>query len=368
MIDPLGMLAVHQQLNPKIIELVHAFVSPEGVGRRYLLGRNEHSEALSRAINIDGFVDDFADPGTVWNDKIVVKGSEVPNNGIIVNCSMSISPISAHRRIESLEIAGVIAYSDLCNVYPKRFELPNFVLKTREDVRQNHSKWKILSESLADDESRKVLENLLRYRLTADYSSMQSYTVRLREQYFEDFLNVTAGEVFVDAGGFDGDTTEEFCKRYPDYKKIYIFEPSVTNISNARKRLNGFREIELIQKGLSNSAGTLWFNPDAGSASSVTESGTIEIDVTTLDQCVNEKVTLIKMDLEGWELQALEGCRGHIVEDYPKLAISVYHDPSDFWSVFEYVLSVRKAYKVFLRHYTEGWSETVMYFRPVLDA
>ena len=367
MVDPFGMLDVHQQLQQKVIELVHAFVSPKGAGRRYLLGRNEHSESLSKVIDIDGFVDDFADSGTVWNGKPVVKGNEVPKNGIIVNCSMSISPISAQRRIESLEITGVIAYSDLCNVYPERFSLPVFVLKTREDVRKNHSKWKILSESLADDESKKVLDDLLSYRLTAVYSSMQSYTVRLNEQYFESFLELGDGEIFVDAGGFDGDTSQEFCKRYPAYDKVYIFEPSMNNIANARERLKDYRSIEFIQLGLSDSNGTLWFNPDAGSASSVSESGSCKIGVTTLDQQIEGKVTFIKMDLEGWELKALGGSIRHILEDHPKLAISVYHDPSDFWRIFEFVFSVRPDYKTYLRHYTEGWSETVLFFVPGKD-
>jgi len=367
MINPGSILSTWNQLTPEIKHLVDVFVSPEGLGRRYLLGRNEHSAALSKVIEIDGFVDDYVEPGTVWNDRIVVKGSDVPNDAIIVNCSMSISPISAHKRIAALEISGVLAYADLCKAFPARFVLPAFVLETREDVGQNLGKWEFLSDNLADDQSKQVLDDLLRYRLTADYGSMKSYTVRLKDQYFEDFLGLKSGEIFVDAGGFDGDTTEEFCRRFPDYKRIFLFEPSSNNIANARNRLNGLRSIDFIQRGLSDSPGVLWFNPDAGSASSVSESGSCRIDVTTLDRQVDEKVTFIKMDLEGWELRALEGSRRHILEDHPKLAISVYHNPSDFWRIFEFVISLRQDYDVFLRHYTEGWSETVMYFVPSLS-
>ena len=70
------------------------------------------------------------------------------------------------------------------------------------------------------------------------------------------------------------------------------------------------------------------------------------------------------MDLEGWELKALAGAKKHILEDHPKLAIAVYHHPSDFWRVFEFVISLRQDYKIFLRHYTESWTETIMYFVP----
>lgn len=364
MINLASILGTWDQLIPEVKRLVDIFVSPEGVGRRYLLGRNEHSVDLSKVIDIDGFVDDFSEPGTVWNDKPVMRGGDVPRDAIIVNCSMSISPISAHKRIEKLGVAGCLAYADLCKVLPELVPLPNFVAETRSDIRQNHIKWETMRESLFDDKSRQVLDDVLNFRLTGDYAFMKTYAFRPKDQYFEDFLGLGSKDIFVDAGGFDGDTTEEFCKRYPDYEKVFFFEPSSSNCQKARTRLMGYRSIEFIELGLSDSVGKLWFKPDEGSASSVSESGSCQIDVTTLDQEIEGKVTFIKMDLEGWEIKAIEGSRRHVLEDHPKLAISVYHNSSDFWRICEFVIGLRKDYDVFLRHYSEGWSETVMYFVP----
>ncbi len=64
---------------------------------------------------------------------------------------------------------------------------------------------------------------------------MRNYSVRLNEQYFEDFLLIKY-EIFVDAGGFDGDTTELFCTKYPKNKKVLFFEPSVKNMKLAKKK------------------------------------------------------------------------------------------------------------------------------------
>ena len=331
-------------------------------GRRYILGRNEHAAALLNTIDVDGVIDDFSEPGTVWNGCPVLKGDEVPTRAIVVNCSTSISPVSAARRLASLNIKGVLPYADLCRIYPERFPLPSFVKETREDLEQNVSHWQELANSLADQESRRVLDDVLQFRMTGDYRVMNGHSVRIREQYFEDFLNLTKGEIFVDAGGFDGDTTEEFCKRCPDYGKVLFFEPSIDNLSKARIRLKGLRDIQFLDMGLSDVAGVLSFDPDVGSASAVNESGSHQICVTTLDMQVQEAVSLIKMDLEGWELKALAGSRKHIAEDHPKLAIAVYHHSSDFWKVFDFVMQNRNDYSVYLRHYTEGWSETVMYF------
>ena len=341
---------------------VNLFVSADGVGRRYVLGRNEHAAALMKAIDVDGIIDDYAEPGTMWNGKPVLKGNQIPAEAIAINCSMSISPVSASRRLAGLNIAGALGLTDLCRVFPDRFPLPDFVLRTREDLVRNSAHWEHLAEALADAESRQVLDDVLRFRVTGDPLAMQRYSVRLRAQYFEDFLNHDPGEVFVDGGGFDGDTTEEFCRRHPDYKKVFFFEPSVANLQKARVRLINLHSIEFIEKGLSDQTGTLAFNPDAGSASGVNEAGSCRIQVTTLDDEVRETVSFIKMDLEGWELNALAGSRQHILAEHPKLAIAAYHRPSDFWGIFNFVTGLRADYKVYLRHYTEGWSETVMYF------
>ena len=53
------------------------------------------------------------------------------------------------------------------------------------------------------------------------------YPIVTRGKQYFDVYNLSADEVFVDAGGYNGDTTEEFlemCKH--NYDKIYIIEPS----------------------------------------------------------------------------------------------------------------------------------------------
>lgn len=344
---------------------VEEFISDSATGRRYLLGRNEHSTAVMQVIEIDGVIDDFAKTGIEWNGKPVLKTEHVPNNAIIINCSMCSGPVSAARRLESLETASIIPLADLCKYLPERFAIPEFIRTTRLEVTKNLFDWIKISETFADEESRRTLDDLLYFRLTGDYQSMRSYSVRPQEQYFEPFLGLSGDDVFVDAGGFDGDTTEQFCQRYPKYKRVYLFEPSDENLANAHRRLKSFRDITFVAEGLSDQKGTVSFNAEAGSACAVDKNGSCQIQVTTLDERVNESVSLIKMDLEGWELHALKGAKRHILEDKPSLAIAVYHEAADFRKTFEYITALHSNYRVYLRHYTEGWSETVMYFIPV---
>jgi len=349
----------------KVQIIAQRFVSKANTGIRYLFGRNEHSLILSQTFDIDGFIDDFAPAGSVWHGKPVIKGENIPKNSYVINCSMSISPISVANRCKKLGLRNYISYADLYRTFPNKVPLPAFVADTRSDSKKNQAKYNEIRRSLADTESVRVFDSLLRYRLTGDYRFMRSFYVNIKGQYFEEFLGLGKDEAFVDAGGFDGDTTIEFCKRYPEYKKVYLFEPVKENIEKAKVRLSGKRNIAYIQKGISDKEGRLYFDPGSGPASSIIKSGSFKIDVTTLDNQIKSKVTFIKMDIEGHELKALKGAKRHILKDHPKLAISVYHHASDLWRIFDYVNDLRKDYKIYMRHYTEGWSETVMIFVPI---
>ena len=364
MLDINCLLRSSRDVDPEIVSLAREFAGAAGAKRRYALGRNEHAEALSQTVELTGIVDDFAERGTTWRGKPVLKATELPADAIAVNCSMCTSPVSAARRLSQLNIAGVLSFADLCRALPDRFRLPAFILETRRDIDLHAREWEQLSRSLADRESRQVLHDVLRFRASGDYGVMSGYSVRPTDQYFEQFLGLSDGEVFVDAGGFDGDTTEEFCRRYPGYRKVLLFEPSATNMERARNRLRKLRDVEFFEMGLSDVPGHLSFNPDAGSASAIGGSYSHRVRTTTLDLEVQERVSFIKMDLEGWERKALEGTRYHIMQDAPRLAIAVYHSSLDFRRIFQFVVCLRSAYRVYLRHYTEGWSETVMYFVP----
>lgn len=352
------------ELSEEIRCLAQSLVFGEKNKACYFFGRNELSGQLSKLIHPDGFIDDYAPSGTTWQGRPVVSLEELDRDAVVVNCVINSRPRTALERIRQAGFTQVLSYSDLCRALPDLAPLPDFVAGTRADIAAHPEKWRAVYERLADLESKRVFDDVLHYRLTADPNVLIRYTFRPQDQYFEDFMQFDR-EVFVDAGGFNGDTTEQFCLRYPNYQKVYLFEPSNKNIALAKKRLAKFPSIEFIEKGVSNEPGTLYFNSDAGSASAVSASGKDAIEVTTIDECLAGKVSFVKMDLEGWEINALQGAKNHIFRDHPKLAIAVYHRPSDIWNIFDLVNDIRTDYRVFLRHYTESWTETVMSFVPM---
>lgn len=330
----------------------------------YLLGRNEDAKALLDLFPVAGIIDDFEKSATHWCGHPIVRGDMVPDQACIINCSTSIRPLSTDRRMRHLKGALHCSYADLLTSKSINVPLPTFVARARDDIRANGAHYQSIYDRLADEDSRNVFRCIMAFRLTADYSHMQPFSVRLRDQYFEPFLGPLSDITFVDCGGYDGDTSEEFALRTPDYGNILLFEPSAHNMAKAKQRLAHVRDITFIPLGISDTAARLSFNTDAGSASSVSDIGDTEIEVTTLDSFDGLEHAFIKMDLEGWEIPALKGASTTIVQHNPLMAIAVYHDVADFWKIPEHVLSLNQNYHLYLRHYTEGWSESVMYFIP----
>lgn len=335
----------------------------KGTGRAiYVIGKNAESYEFANRHLVAGLIDDFDRKSQTWQGIPIVKLREISRNSIIINCSTSISPVTVSKNLKEANFNNVIELSDLISEDGEILPLPWFVAQQRDEITEHLDWWRELNLIMADETSKKTLLDVLRFRITADLCYMTDYSVRLNDQYFEDFMKYN-GEVFVDAGGYDGDTTAEFIKRYPDYKKVYLFEPSRKNLSAAKDRLSGRRDIDFRFAGLSNSKGSLRFNADAGSASAVTDGIGETINVVTLDEELgHESISFIKMDLEGWEMNSLLGAEKIIKVNKPKLAIAVYHHAKDFREIPAYLLGLNPEYKVYLRHYTQGWSETVMYF------
>ena len=330
-------------------------------GPCFLIGRNTDAMRLCEPLAARGLIDDGAQPGASWNGLPVLNSQSLPEGAVVVNAATSIRPVDVVRRFSMMPGVRLTGLHAVIAAANGALEWPDFVTAQRADWRVFRDEWSALHESLADEASRKTLCDVLRFRLSADPAWMADYEVRIEEQYFEPFLDLH-GETFVDAGGFDGDTTEVFCSHDPAYKSVHLFEPSVHNMSRARDKLAGRRDINFHPLGLSDVGGKLGFDAEAGSASAVSTSGAGTIQVVTLDEAVADSVSFIKMDLEGWETRALVGAEAHIARSRPKMALAVYHRASDFRDIARFARGLHPDYRIFLRHYTQGWSETVMFF------
>ena len=185
----------------------------------------------------------------------------------------------------------------------------------------------------------------------------------IKSQYFDqNIIKLQDGEVFVDGGCYDLETSEILmskCK--PD--KIYAFEPDERNFEKIKEKIseNNYKNVILQGKGLWNKSDSLYFNASGDILSHVSDEGEDRIEVTALDETIDEKVTFIKMDIEGSELCALEGAKKIIQKYKPKLAICIYHKPEDTIDIPAYILELVPEYRLWIRHYSYSAAETVLY-------
>lgn len=90
--------------------------------------------------------------------------------------------------------------------------------------------------------------------------------------------------------------------------------------------------------------------------------------MTSIDDFVREhnvpRVDFIKMDIEGSELAALIGAQQVIGQFRPRLAVSLYHRPSDFFEIPLWLSDCFPWYDLHLEHYTIHHEETVLFASP----
>ena len=195
------------------------------------------------------------------------------------------------------------------------------------------------------------------------------YIVDERQYFDEDIVQLQDGEAFVDAGSLDLGTTRIFMEKMKQkgcaVEKVWAFEPDDSNYCDCEKALieKGMEKVELMKMGLWCRNTNLAFQCDELAGSHIVESdeGGTQVKVVALDSCVQEKVTFIKMDIEGAEYEALKGAERLIRKYKPKLAVSIYHKPEDIWEIPGVILNIHPGYKLYLRHYSIAAAETVVY-------
>jgi len=346
--------------NNKAINFCQEFIHSNK--KKYIFGRNNLTIGIMKQINIDGIIDDFTQEKE-FNKKPIIPIEQIPNDALVV-IVVTVKPFIAEKRVAKFQFD----YLDYFSFY-KYSNLPlekvMFWDGMSEDIQLNIEKYNWIYSLLKDKVSQNQFANIINFRLSYDLTYMRGFTDKETEQYFEDFLELSQKkESFVDIGAFDGYTTKEFIIRCPKYNKVFLFEPEEQNMKIAKEKLSNFSNIDFFQFGLSDTKEVLKFDV-SGSSSKISEDGTLIINVDKLDNFINEEVTFIKMDIEGYEQKAINGAKTLIQKYHPKLAISVYHQKNDFWKIPEQILSIRNDYDIYLRHYTEGISETIMFFIPI---
>jgi FkbM family methyltransferase len=138
--------------------------------------------------------------------------------------------------------------------------------------------------------------------------------------------------------------------------KVVTFEPQPWAFNGIKKTLtkNGIKNVKVVNAGLSDKKGTIKFCSDGSGSSSVcTERSAnkkkwtevYDIPIVTLDSYKLKNVSIMKVDVEGHELNALMGAKKTILSSKPVIVLEVWRKRTNrFNKIKEFMSSVQ--YKI----------------------
>jgi FkbM family methyltransferase len=217
---------------------------------------------------------------------------------------------------------------------------------------------------LADDESRETYKAVIKFRRNLDFREIKPHIYY--PQYFVKGIINCQKEIFVDGGAYIGDSIFALLKyaTAEEIKKIYAWEPDKENGKALSRNLDRIQKkntvtVEWIPCALYKEKSTLKFISMAGQGSQIGE-GDVSVPADTIDHRCTD-ATFIKMDLEGAEIDALYGAKNTIIQNKPKLAISIYHTNEHLYEIPLLIHEWVPEYKLYVRHHSDTCVDTILY-------
>lgn len=218
---------------------------------------------------------------------------------------------------------------------------------------KNASSLEMARNSLYDEKSRLIFDDIIRFKLTGRIKYLESTEVQEKE--INTFLSYDNYEKILDLGAYNGDTAKKFIGLCSNLKEIHAFEPDFRNF----KKLNAFASEQDFPKVFAynyaswDTDTTLQFSASGNRNSSGIgtpshQTKLVEILAKRPDGVI-DSVDFIKYDVEGAEYKAITGSRRLIEESSPDLLVSMYHRSEDLYELPLLIKNLNPKYKLILR-------------------
>jgi len=204
----------------------------------------------------------------------------------------------------------------------------------KDFISDNFDKFRFVYSLLADERSKKLYEDIIKYKITGKISYLSETDAE--EEYMSEVLHSEKFTSFVDAGAYKGDTISSQMIYSPTLEKIFAIEPDPSTYKKLCTLFEGNASIIPFNCGLSDSQKETAFHGGGGRGSSFNTYGKKIIPLNSLDFLLEgkaEKIDFIKYDVEGSEYDALCGSVKTIKRFRPSLLVSLYHRSEDLFKL-----------------------------------
>lgn len=225
---------------------------------------------------------------------------------------------------------------------------------------------------LEDDASREIYAELVVSRMKgkrpeARFYSDNSYFIHQR------IAARDIGKTFVDCGAYVGDTIERYIWQTDGVvDRIIGIEPDLENYKALLQRKSRLcaewniaeQKLKMVCAGVGDKTETrmlMSINDGLGSQFADGNEAGIEQKMIALDDLLTEPYSFLKADIESFEYKMLLGAKNGIVKWKPDIAVCIYHNAVDFFSIACLIHRMIPEYKFAVRHHSHGLLETVLY-------
>lgn len=216
-----------------------------------------------------------------------------------------------------------------------------------------------------NNSSRNIVDN---YNFFGEYNIHSFIDLNLNKEERKFIKN----KDIIDAGAFTGDTSIPLSKITE--KNVYAFEPFKKSFDILDKNIksNNINNIIPINKSLGNIVGDRILYLSGDNVQGLTADSNIreynqeiKVQETTIDNFVHENdlhVGYITVDIEGSEIDLLNGAIETIKSQKPILRISIYHKGADFFEIIPWIANLNLGYefKIFKEHPWSFIADTVV--------
>ncbi len=197
---------------------------------------------------------------------------------------------------------------------------------------------------LSDDESRRIFDHILSYKLSGDIGYLLDAESD-EDEIWEHIIHPKTVRTAADLGAYNGDTVRQLLEKGTP-ETVWAMEPDARNYKKLENYAEGETRARVIpvNAGAWNEETTLYFDKSGNRNASfeVNRSQTladrpakvVEVRALPLDAVLGgARVDYIKYDVEGSEREALDGSIQTLTAHAPTLLVSLYHRSEDLFAL-----------------------------------
>ena len=291
-------------------------------------------------------------------------------NSLIAVCIVNVPFHEIKNQAKELGGKDIVPFYDICEAYLNKHPLGNgwFIKKFSDDTIK---KINLVLKIWDDERSISHYLQMLAWRKLREEWIFEKAPIQTGNRFFipEVTRKFTKNETFLDIGSHNGSVFERFLKETnSSFNKIILYEPDPQSSVDLEEKIQSLpldirNRIIRNQVAVGNINGRSKFFAEIDYASQLSVNGKSDVDVVKIDS-QNLSPTIIKIHIEGHELNALRGAISCISSNRPILMVTIYHNSDAIYKLPLWFFESLRGYNLFLRLHSWLGNGAVIYAIP----